>query len=205
MGQKINPILFRIGNNKLWKSSYYSPNPYFNYLLLDLKIRKYLSNYFIGINILCDNITIKKYKFNNSIYIGCNIIPLYSKNYKSLQNNSKIITDLQLLTEFNNIYLYFRNANTFYSLPVYNATLLSKYIAKLIEKRISLKKVLLTIKNVYLLRGYKIKISGRLNGASIARNKIYKQGTLPLQSISKKIDYGYNYAYTKYGIIGIKV
>lgn len=203
MGQKINPILFRIGNNKLWNSSYYYHFPYSNSLLIDLKIRKYLYNYFIAYNYFCDNIIIKKYNYNKSTYISCNII--YSLINSSNLDKNKIIKDLQHITKYNNVFIDFNIAPTFYSLPIYNALLLSKYIAKLIEKRINLKKVLLTLKNVDLLKGYKIKISGRLNGASIARNKIYKQGTLPLQSINKSIDYGYTFAYTKYGIIGVKV
>jgi small subunit ribosomal protein S3 len=207
MGQKINPILYRIVAKKNWKSSFFLPIPYSNSFILDIKIRNYLNNLFQNLNISNDIIIIKKYPLLRTIYITTTIsykirptdLPL-----KVIENHLKLLTGYHLINlDFSDI----SERQLVKMIPLQNAELLSKYIANLIESRSKsgIKKILIALKEVSNLKGYKITISGRINGVEIARHKTYKSGSLPLQSINCAIDYAYNIAYTKYGIIGVKV
>jgi small subunit ribosomal protein S3 len=205
MGQKVNPILYRLSTKKHWRSSFYSPKPYSKSLNLDLKIRTYLTNLFATLSVETDLVIIKKYPLLSTIYIS---VKSFS-NTTSIPTN-QIIKQLNLLTGYEIIHLdisTLANDQIAKMMPLYNAESLSKYIISLIETRskVGIKKVLAALKEVSNLKGYKIRIGGRINGVEMARHKIYKRGSLPLQSINRSVDYAYNTAYTKYGILGIKV
>lgn len=199
MGQKVNPILYRLSFNKHWKSPSFTVGNGVN--LSDIKLRYYLKN-LLGNDI--DNIIIKKYPYLNSIYITTKATTI-----KPDILNASVIKHIQLLTGYKKVTLQLSKPKTFKSIPLFSAQLLSKYIAKLIETRKlkTIKKILSALKENSPTKGwgYAIKISGRINGVAMARHKIYKRGNLPLQSITSSIDYGYNTAMTKYGIIGVKV
>ena len=92
--------------------------------------------------------------------------------------------------------------------PELNAQLVSENIAEQLENRISFRRAMKqAIKNAIRLnaKGIKVKCSGRLGGAEIARNEHYHEGTIPLQTLRADIDYGFAEANTTYGKIGVKV
>jgi ribosomal protein S3 len=90
-----------------------------------------------------------------------------------------------------------------------SSTLIAKFIKQKLQKRIPfrriIKKILTKVKNIKLIQGIKIELSGRLNGIEIARSEWKREGRIPLQTLSAKIDYTHEKANTIYGIIGIKV
>jgi small subunit ribosomal protein S3 len=92
--------------------------------------------------------------------------------------------------------------------PFEDATLIAKYIAEQLEKRIPFRRaVKQTIRKVQLTstKGLKVQVSGRLNGADIARSEWKREGSVPLHTLKAKIDYTHQPADTLYGVIGIKV
>lgn len=200
MGQKVNPIIYRLGSNKHWRSSVYMDKPYSSSLITDLKIRAYLDNLLTSLHIHYDNVLIKKYPHINVLYISLTIV-------NGTINLAEVINHLKTLTGYKEVKIDITIGQHYKTIPVYNAHLLSKYVVRLIEtrSRIGLKKLLFILKEMKELKGYKIRIGGRINGVEMARHNTYKKGSLPLQSMRSAIDYAYHTANTKYGIIGVKV
>lgn len=128
------------------------------------------------------------------------------KRFTSLllkQKMRNIIRQLQIKTNKN----YFLGIK-FIKNPFEDATLIAKYIAEQLEKRIPFRRVVKqTIKKVQFtsIRGVKIQVSGRLNGIDIARSEWKREGKVPLHTLNANIDYTHQYAETVYGVIGIKV
>lgn len=134
----------------------------------------------------------------------------------ALEENLKDFTALYLKQKAKNILRYFQlKTNKIYSLnfefirnPFDDATLIAKYIAEQLEKRIpfrraikqAIKKIQFTTK-----QGLKIQVSGRLNGIDIARSEWKREGKIPLHTLKANIDYTHQQAETIYGVIGIKV
>lgn len=138
----------------------------------------------------------------------------------SLLNNSKgnlkRFTSLLLKRNIRNLIRYFQiktNKNYYVGIkfiknPFEDATLIAKYIADQLEKRIPFRRaVKQTIKKVQLtsMKGLKVQVSGRLNGIDIARSEWKREGKIPLHTLKAKIDYTHQRADTVYGVIGIKV
>ncbi len=206
MGQKINPTLYRLSYNKNWSSEYYLPN-YSQNITMDMVIRKYIDNLFKSKNINYSNITIKKYpnKSTLHIYFFCD-----NDNFDKLQLCSQLLLLIkQYKLNFKHLILQYKIIN---DIPYGNAQLLAKYIASQKQGlKLQLKKLLLNLRllirnqNRNTIKGYKIKISGRIGGSEMARTKIYSKGAMPLQTISKYVDYGIHSSYTKVGLLGIKV
>jgi small subunit ribosomal protein S3 len=119
---------------------------------------------------------------------------------RSIRN---LVRDLQVKTN-KNYYI----AIKFIKNPFEDATLIAKFIADQLEKRVPFRRaVKQTIKKVQLtsMKGVKVQVSGRLNGAEIARSEWKRDGKVPLHTLRAKIDYTHHEADTVYGIIGIKV
>jgi len=137
-------------------------------------------------------------------------------NFSSLRGNLKGLTTLVLKKTIRNLVRlfqiktkknYYININ-FIKNPFEDATLIAKYIADQLEKRIPFRRaVKQTIKKVQrtAMKGIKVQVSGRLNGIEIARSEWKRDGRVPLHTLKAKIDYTYQQAETIYGIIGIKV
>jgi small subunit ribosomal protein S3 len=138
----------------------------------------------------------------------------------SILNNSKgnlkRFTSLLLKRNIRNLIRYFQiktNKNYYVSIkfiknPFEDATLIAKYIAEQLEKRIPFRRaVKQTIRKVQLtsIKGLKVQVSGRLNGIDIARSEWKREGSVPLHTLKAKIDYTQQCADTLYGVIGIKV
>ncbi len=204
MGQKTHPLGFRLGITQKHKSKWYANfNQYANILQEDDKIRTYMKT-ISQVNSIAD-IHINRNSLNNQIQLNIEtgkpgiLVGEMGVGLKNLLKNiKKILPKNRELTinifEVKNIDL--------------NASLLAYSIAEQLEKRIAFRRVIQEIlqraqkQNV---DGIKLQISGRLNGAEIARSEWIREGRVPLQTLRADIDYATQEANTIYGVLGIKV
>ncbi len=200
MGQKVNPIGFRIGISKTWDSVWFSQKNYVNYLIEDFKLRKFIEkNYqraFISkVEIArfpqAVNITINAGK--PGIIIGRKgaEIQAITKNLGKLVKDKKVSVSVKEVKH-----------------PELDAAIIGQDIARQIERRIAYKRAIKqAIRNAIRsgAKGIKVRISGRLNGAEIARSEEFKEGQIPLSTMDANIDYRISESHTDMGVIGIKV
>lgn len=199
MGQKVHPIGFRLGINKIWESKWFCEKMYSYWLLEDYKIRCFISNMYStsGISNIMIERAGEKCKINIHTSKPGMIIGKRGSGIDQLKHKIKEISKSEI---FINIYEI--------KSPEKNAILIANNIAQQIKKRVSLKRI---IKRSILsaqkngIHGIKILCSGRLNGAEMSRKEWYKEGRIPLQTIRANIDYGFAVANTTYGLIGCKV
>jgi small subunit ribosomal protein S3 len=200
MGQKTNPIGNRLGIVRGWDSYWFSPsNKYGEYVVGDEKIRRYLKVRVdkggiarIVIERTLKRITVTIHTSRPGIIIG-----------KGGQEVDKIREELKSLTgsEVQINIVEIRK-------PELSAQIVGETIAKQIEARINYRKAIkMSIQSTMRVgaEGIKVRISGRLNGADMARSEEYKQGRSPLHTFRADVDYALVEALTVYGKIGIKV
>ena len=199
MGQKTNPIGNRLGIIRGWESNWYGGNDYGDKLAEDDKIRRYIfvrlakasvSRVIIERTLKLVTITITTAR--PGIIIG-----------KGGQEVDKLKEELRKLTE-KDIQLNILEIKR----PELDAFLVASSIARQIENRISYKRAIkMAIAATMRMNaeGIKVQISGRLNGAEMARNEHYKEGRIPLSTFRADIDYALVEAHTTYGRLGIKV
>lgn len=199
MGQKTNPIGNRLGYIRGWDSNWYGGKNYTDKIVEDDKIRKYLyarlakasvSKIVIERTLKLVTITI------NTARPGV-IIGKAGSEVDKLKEELKKITNKEVQI---NIFEIKR--------PELDAKLVADGIARQIEARISFRRAIkMAIASTMRMgaEGIKVKISGRLNGAEMARNETYKDGRTPLHTFRADIDYALSEAHTTYGRIGIKV
>ena len=199
MGQKANPIGNRLGIIRGWESNWYGGNDFGDKLAEDSKIRKYLmarlskaSVAKIAIERTLRLVTITIHTARPGIIIGKG-----GQEVETLKQEIKKITskDIQI-----NIFEVKR--------PELEATLVADSIARQVEGRVSYKRAAkMAIASTMRMgaEGIKIQISGRLNGAEMARSEMMKEGRTPLHTFRADIDYSLSEALTQYGLIGIKV
>jgi small subunit ribosomal protein S3 len=199
MGQKINPLSFRVGYSKNWLSEWYAERgQYAHFVLEDHKIRSYFDEYKKQYSI--SNIKIERILDVVKVSINTSK-PASILSKEDLMNKFKL--DLDMISK-KNISISIVNIKN----PNLDASVIGIMIANHIEKRFSYKKSIKSSMELALKAGalgIKIKISGRLNGAEIARSESFFRGSVPLHSISNDISYSCQQAITIYGIIGIKV
>lgn len=199
MGQKTNPIGNRLGIIRGWDSNWYGGNDYGDRIAEDARIRKYLnarlskasiSNIFIERTLKLITITVTTAR--PGIIIGKG-----GQEVDKLKEELKKITDKDIQI---NIFEIKR--------PEIEATLVAESIARQIENRISYRRaVKMAIASAMRMNaeGIKVQVSGRLNGAEMARSETYKEGRIPLSTFRADIDYHIAEAHTTYGRLGIKV
>jgi len=204
MGQKTHPLGFRIGITKEHKSTWYANfNQYAHILKEDDKIRTYL-NSISKVNSI-SNVQINRNGKKNQIQLNIEtgkpgvVIGELGKGLESLLSNIKkiLFLDSELII------------NVFEVEQVdLDASLLGDLVVEQLEKRVAFRRAIREAlkraqdKNV---RGIKIQVSGRLNGAEMARSEWVREGRVPLQTLRADIDYATKEAKTIYGILGIKV
>ena len=204
MGQKTHPLGFRLGIIKKHKSQWFSKlNKYSILLNQDYKIRSCFNNLLKLASIT--NINIINNKFNDKIKLNIEtarpsfLFGIQNKNFKILLKKIRRIIPKNKKIIFNIIEI--KDVDI-------NSSLLSDYIVDLLEKRTpfrrAVKKALERAKFANV-KGIKIQVSGRLNGAEMARTEWIRHGRVPLQTISANIDYSSKYAKTIYGLLGIKI
>nr|UXN45035.1 ribosomal protein S3 [Haslea karadagensis] len=204
MGQKTHPLGFRLGITQEHKSKWYSNfNQYADILQEDDKIRTYISSIAQANSIA--NVVINRNGLNDQIQLnietgkpGILVGDLGSGLEKLLSNLKKILPKSRQLT-----------INVFEVEKVdLNATLLADLVAEQLENRVAFKRAMreaLQRSQKQNVNGIKIQVSGRLNGAEMARSEWIREGRVPLQTLRADIDYATKEANTIYGILGIKI
>jgi small subunit ribosomal protein S3 len=199
MGQKTNPIGNRLGYIKGWDSNWYGGNDYAEKLVEDVKIRQYLNARLkkASISKIVIERTLKLITVTINTARPGVIIGKAGSEVDKLKEELKKITKKEVQI---NIFEIKR--------PELDAQLVADGIARQIEARISFRRAIkMAIGSTIRMgaEGIKVKISGRLNGAEMARNETYKEGRTPLHTFRADIDYALAEAHTTYGRIGIKV
>lgn len=199
MGQKVNPVGLRLGIIKGWDSSWFGGKTFADKLVEDTKIRKYVSARIpkggiakIVIERTLKRITLTIHTARPGVVIGKG-----GSEVDKIKEELKKITgkDIQI-----NIFEIKR--------PELDSILVGESIAQQLQARISyrraMKQAIASAMRVGA-QGIKIKVSGRLGGAEMARTEMYKEGRIPLHTLRADIDYAISEAQTVYGKIGIKV
>jgi small subunit ribosomal protein S3 len=204
MGQKTHPLGFRLGITQEHKSKWYANlNQYGNILQEDDKIRTYIKT--ISKTNSISNVQINRNGLNDQIQLnietgkpGILVGDLGSGLENLLTNIKKILPASRQLT-----------INVFEVEKVdLNASLLADLVAEQLEKRIAFRRAIreaLQRAQKQNVNGIKIQVSGRLNGAEMARTEWIREGRVPLQTLRADIDYATQEANTIYGVLGIKV
>ena len=199
MGQKVNPVSFRLGYIRGWDSNWYGGKTFAEKLVEDQEIRKYVSARIpkgaiskVVIERTLKRITLTIHTARPGVVIGKggNEVDKIKEELKKLTNK-----DVQI-----NIYEIKR--------PELDAKLVGESIAQQLEARISYRRAMKQAIQAAVrvgAQGIKVKLGGRLAGAEMARNEMYKEGRIPLHTIRADIDYAISEALTVYGKIGIKV
>lgn len=199
MGQKVNPIGFRLGVNKDWESSWYAGKDYADVLNKDIKIREYLEKRLKDAAVASIQITRKKSRIDVTINTAKPGV-IIGKGGEDIEKLRKEIKKLVGEDVYVNI-VEVKN-------PDLNAKLVAQNIASQIEARAPFRSAQKrAIRNTMKAgaKGIKTSVSGRLGGAEMARTEGYTEGTVPLHTIRADVDYATSEADTTYGKIGVKV
>ena len=200
MGQKVSPVGLRIGINKGWEANWYAnKNNFSDCLEKDLKIRKYLDKKLANAGVSSVEIERNAKRCEVIVHTSKPGV-IIGKGGEEIENLKKEIAKLT-------------NENVQISIvdikkPDLDATLVAKSIAEQIENRASFRMAQKkAIRNVMKAgaKGVKTSVSGRLNGADIARSEGYSEGTIPLHTLRADVDYATAEADTTFGKIGVKV
>ena len=199
MGQKVHPYGFRLGINRTWRSRWFARKDYGALLHEDLNLKVMLKKKFehagvsrVEVERAANKLTIIIFTSRPGIIVG-----------KKGSEIEKLKKDLQVLTG-RDINLKIQEINK----PELDAQLVAEGIAQQLEKRIAFRRAMRRAVDSTLrfgAKGIKVRTSGRLNGAEIARTEWYLHGQLPLHTIRADIEYGFAEARTTYGAIGVKV
>src|SRR5437588_4709396 len=205
MGQKVNPIGFRVGITEDWKSRWYAPKAAFgDFLAEDFKIRRHVDEKLnrhppfaavadVSIERSREEVTVTVRTARPGLVIGPKGAEV-DKLREELEDLIKRKVAPIKVIEIKN--------------PDLNAQLVAEAIAEQLKKRASFRRVLKQRMDATMqagAKGIKISVSGRLGGAEIARQEKTGQGSVPLTTLQANVDYGYAIAYTTYGTIGVKV
>lgn len=199
MGQKVNPISNRLGIIRGWDSNWYGGKNYGDTLLEDSKIRKYLSARLANASVsrIIIERTLKLVTITVCTSRPGMIIGKGGQEVDKLKEELKKVTDKDVQI---NIYEVKR--------PELDAEIVAANIARQVEGKIAYRRaVKMAVASTMRMgaEGIKIQVSGRLNGAEMARSEMFKEGRTPLHTLRADIDYALVEALTKVGIIGIKV
>lgn len=199
MGQKTNPISNRLGIIRGWDSNWYGGSNYGDTILEDSKIRKYLNARLAKASIsrIVIERTLKLVTITVCTARPGVIIGKGGQEVDKLKEELKKITDKEIQI---NIFEIKR--------PELDAMIVANNVARQIEGKIAYRRATkMAIASTMRLgaEGIKIQVSGRLNGAEMARSEMYKEGRTPLHTFRADIDYAHAEALTKVGIVGVKV
>ena len=199
MGQKVNPIGFRLGIVKTWESRWYAGKKYADYILEDYKIRQFIKDrlYHAGIAKVeiersAKRVRLRVFTSRPGIVIGKKgaEISLLKKDLEKIISH-EVLIDIQEVRK-----------------PELDAQLVAENIALQIIRRVAFRRAMkrgISSAMRFGAEGIKVICSGRLGGAEMARTEQYREGRVPLHTLRADIDYGFTAAKTTYGIIGIKV
>ena len=199
VGQKVHPVGFRLGFNKTWRSRWFADKDYAKLLHEDLALRSTLKKRFAhaGVSKIETERAVNRLKID--IYTSRPGIIIGRKGTEV----DKLKQEIQKKTS-REVFINIQEIQK----PELDAQLISESVAMQLEKRVAFRRAMRKAVESALrfgARGIKVRVSGRLNGAEIARSEWYLHGQLPLQTLRADIDYGFAEASTTYGQIGIKV
>ena len=200
MGQKVNPVGFRLGVNRGWDSVWYAKKKDFgNYLIEDFKIREYIKKNVINSGVSKVMIERTANKCYVTIYTSRPgfVIGKKGSDIEKIKKNLMKITDSEVNVNIKEI-----------KKPELNANLVAENIAQQLVKRIAYRRAMKRAMQSAMrlnAKGIKVMVSGRLAGNEIARTEWLREGSIPSHTLRANIDYGFAEALTTYGIIGVKV
>jgi len=205
MGQKVNPIGFRVGITEDWRSKWYAPKAaYGDFLVEDYKVRNFIDGKLnrrppfagiarIDIERTREEVTITLRTARPGLVIGPKGAEVDKLREQVEELIKRKVAPIKVI-EIKN--------------PDLNAQLVAEAIAEQLKKRASFRRVLKQRMESTMsagAKGIRISVSGRLGGAEIARQEKSTQGSVPLTTLQAHVDYGYAIAFTTYGTIGVKV
>ena len=200
MGQKVNPIGFRLGINRSWDSIWYAKkNDYSKFLIEDYKIRQYIRKNIINSGV--SEIIIERSSKKCFVSIHTSrpgfVIGKKGADIEKIKKNISKITDSEVYVNIKEI-----------KKPELNAYLVAENIAQQLVKRIAYRRAMKRAMQSTMrlgAKGIKVCVSGRLAGNEIARTEWLREGSIPLHTLRANLDYSEAEALTTYGIIGVKV
>ena len=198
MGQKVHPIGFRLGVTRTWDSRWFSKRDYAKLLHEDIRLRRYLKGklYSAGIARIEIERAAGKVKINVHTARPGIVIGKKGAGVELLKADVQKLSSAEV---FLNI-IEVKN-------PEGNAQLIAESVASQLEKRVAFRRAMkkcMTAAFKQGIKGIKIRVSGRLGGADIARAEWYSEDSVPLHTLRANIDYGEATASTTYGQIGVK-
>ncbi len=199
MGQKVNPVGFRILNKKNWESVWFDKKSYAKKLVNDIQIRKFIKTKYAH----CGIASVIIERPSDKIHL---IIKTSKPGVLIGKKGSDIEKINQVVEKISGVKVDVKIVEV--DKPDTNAAIIAQNIAKQLESRAAFKKVMkksMQSALKYGALGIKIACAGRLGGAEIARTEWYKEGSVPLHTLRCDIDYAVANAYTTYGVIGVKV
>jgi small subunit ribosomal protein S3 len=199
VGQKVHPYGFRLGYNKDWHSHWFAKKQYGDFLIEDLKLKAELKRRFTGAGVSHVDVERAANRLKIIIYTSRPgiIIGRKGSEIDKLKGDISSRTGREVLVSIQEIHK-----------PELNAQLQAEKIAAQLEKRIAFRRAMRKAVEESLrfgAQGIKVKVSGRLNGAEIARSEWHLQGQLPLHTLRSDVDYGFAEALSTFGVIGVKV
>ncbi len=201
MGQKVNPNSFRLPVTKDWKSRWFARQDYARFLHEDIRIRDYITKNYgakagvsrVDIERDANMVNVIIYTSRPGVVIGrggAGAIELKNNLSKMVSSKIKDISIEEIRK------------------PDLDAKIMANNIKEQLEKRIAFKRAAKQAVDKISKSGalgVKVMISGRLNGADIARTQFFQEGKIPLATLRADVDYGFAEAWTTYGILGVKV
>ena len=199
MGQKVHPYSFRLGYIKGWHSNWYNRNNYADILHEDLRVRKYLEKELAGASVSKVDIERTSGQMKVTVHTAKPGVAIGKKG----TGIDKIRADLERMVSGAMIFNISEVKR-----PDADAKLIAENIASQLEKRVAFRRAMKkVIQQAFRsgVKGIKVKCSGRLGGAEMARKEGYSEKKVPLHTLRADIDYDTALAKTTYGIIGVKV
>ena len=200
MGQKVNPIGFRLGINRGWDSVWFAKKgDYGKYLIEDYKIREYIKKNIQNAGV--SEVIIERSGKKCSVFIHTSrpgfVIGKKGSDIEKIKGKISKITDSETSVNIKEI-----------KKPELNAYLVAENIAQQLEKRIAYRRAMKRAMQATMrlgAKGIKVCVSGRLAGNDIARSEWLREGSIPLHTLRANLDYSEAEALTTYGMIGVKV
>src|SRR3954452_21177697 len=198
MGQKVHPYGFRLGFNKPWRSRWFAKQGYSTLLQEDLELKEALRGRLKSAGVSSIEVDRPGNKLRVTIRTSRPgiIIGRKGAEIEKLKQDMAKRTKREVFIDIQEVHK-----------PELDAQLVSESIGLQLEKRVAFRRAMRKAVDSALrfgCKGIKVRVSGRLNGAEIARSEWYLQGQLPLHTLRADIDYGFSEAHTTYGVIGIK-
>lgn len=199
MGQKVNPIGFRVGITRPWDSRWYAERDYQRFLHEDIQIRRFLKAKLALAGV--SRIRIERAANKAKVYIHASkpgvIIDKKAVRLDQLRGELQKMVKTEVFLNVMEV----RKVDT-------DAQLVAENIATQLEKRVSFRRAMkkaVTQSRKAGAKGIKVMCAGRLGGAEMSRTEWYREGRVPLHTLRADVDYGFAEAKTTYGVIGVKV